>query len=165
MVDYAWKEGFPWASRADAQAVAVRIKRIGYIEPREVLEDGRDPSSPQHNIFEWNDEAAAEEYRLIQAGHILRSIVIVRTDTTELKKPIRAFVHVVPQDKLKPVYVDTMIALADENMRAQVLEKALKELEMWRETYENYSEFHPVFEAIDKVKSEINDDGFEKSMS
>lgn len=155
-MEYAWKKGFPWASKADPAEVAERIISLSsggkHPTPYDVLEDGRNIAAPHHNIFEWEDSIAAEQYRLRQAGDILRSVVIVRTDTTEPKKPIRAFVHVLPPNESDVAYVNIIDAMNDPGMRQQVLEKALKELETWKETYEGYVEFKPVIQAIRSVE-------------
>ena len=158
-MEYAWKKGFPWASRADPEQVAARIKELSrggkHPTPWDVLEDGRNEASPQHPIFEWDDSIAAENFRVRQAGDILRAIVIVRSDTTEYKKPIRAFVHVEPPGESEMAYVDITVAMKDESMRRQVLESALKELESWKETYQGYVEFMPVITAIGQVREKI----------
>jgi hypothetical protein len=158
-MEYAWKKGFPWASRADPQAVADRILELSssgkHPNASDVLEDGRRIDAPHHNIFEWEDSIAAEQYRLGQAGHILRSIVIVQTDSTEAKKPIRAFVHVIPPEQKDPAYVNIVDAMKNDDMRRQVLEKAMGELEIWRETYENYLEFLPVINAIEEIRPKV----------
>jgi hypothetical protein len=158
-VEYAWKKGFPWVGRADPQAVANRILELSssgkHPTAWDVLEDGRRIDAPHHNIFEWEDSVAAEQYRLGQAGHILRSIVIVRTDSPEAKKPIRAFVHVIPPEQKDPAYVNIVDAMKNEDMRRQVLEKAMGELEIWRDTYEGYLEFQPVVDAIEEVRPKV----------
>jgi len=158
-MEYAWKKGFPWANRADPQAVANRILELSSQDKHptawDVLEDGRRIDAPHHNIFEWEDSVAAEQYRLEQAGHILRSVVIVRTDTTDAKRPIRAFVHVVPPEQKGAAYVGIIEAMNNPEMRRQVLEKALDELDSWQETYNAYMEFQPVIEAIGEVRQKV----------
>lgn len=156
---YAWKKGFPWANRADPDAVASRILELSsqgkHPTAWDVLEDGRRIDAPHHNIFEWEDSVAAEQYRLGQARHILRSVVIVRTDTTDAKRPIRAFVHVIPPEQKSAAYVDIVEAMSNPEMRMQVLEKALEELESWQETYNAYVEFQPVIKAIEEVRPKV----------
>lgn len=161
-MQYAWRKGFPWPNRADPQAVANRILELSsqgkHPTAWDVLEDGRRIDAPQHNIFEWEDSVAAEQYRLSQAGSILRSVVIVRNDTTDIKKPIRAFVHVIPPEQKDAAYVDIVEAMSNPEMRKQVLEKALDELESWQETYNGYVEFQPVVEAIGKVRHAVREE-------
>ena len=159
-MEYAWRKGFPWADRADPAAVAGRIQALAslngrYPTARDVLEDGRNKDAPHHAIFTWDDSIAAEQYRLVQAGEIIRAIVIVRTDMIEPKKPVRAFVHVTPPEEENAAYVDILVAMNSPEMRRQVLEKAMKELEIWRETYEGYIEFMSVIAAIDNTHKAI----------
>lgn len=46
----------------------------GRLLPADVVEDARDPDSPLHSHFEWDDSEAATKYRLQQAGAIIRSV-------------------------------------------------------------------------------------------
>jgi hypothetical protein len=50
------------------------------LRPPDVLEAARPRTAPLHPAFEWNNMAAAEQYRLYQARHIVRSVRIVDAD-------------------------------------------------------------------------------------
>jgi hypothetical protein len=53
-----------------------------------VLADARDPESPLHDCFEWDDAKAAAAYRIDQARVLIRSIeIVVTTDTTIVRAP------------------------------------------------------------------------------
>lgn len=158
-MEYAWKKGFPWGNRADPALVAERIKALAsngkHPTAYDVLEDGRNEASPQHDIFEWEDSIAAESYRVVQANQILRSVVIIRNDVVEPRPPIRAFVHVIPPGERDAAYVDIVQAMQNPGMRQQVLEKAMAEIDRWREKYEEYTEFTPIVKAIDKTRGRV----------
>lgn len=52
------------------------IKRTtGDLKPEDVLDDARNPNSPLHDCFTWDDSIAAEAYRLIQAKAVIRVAV------------------------------------------------------------------------------------------
>lgn len=38
----------------------------GRLDPREVLRDARNANSPLHDLFEWDDSAAADAYRMMR---------------------------------------------------------------------------------------------------
>ena len=46
------------------------------LDPVAVVEDARDPTSPLHGFFEWDDTAAAQQYRLGQARQLIRRVKI-----------------------------------------------------------------------------------------
>jgi hypothetical protein len=53
----------------------------GRLDPELVVERARDPESPLHAHFEWNDEEAAKQHRIKQARLLIRSVrveVVVR---------------------------------------------------------------------------------------
>lgn len=166
ITEYAWKKGFPWADKADAGSVAKRIISLSgggkYPSAADILEDGRDPSSPQHPIFQWDDSVAAEHYRLSQARDIVAGVVIVRTGNIVPKKPIRAFVHVVPSggSGREVAYVNIRTAMQDSKMRHQVIENALTELEIWKEKYDGYVEFAQLIDEIDKAMVALKGAGY-----
>lgn len=45
----------------------------GKITPEALVAAARDPDSPLHDYFEWDDSTAAEKYRMMQARTMLRS--------------------------------------------------------------------------------------------
>lgn len=57
-----------------AQALKELEDRYGRVTARQLLEAARNKKHPLHREFEWNDSKAAERYRLIQAGEIIRSV-------------------------------------------------------------------------------------------
>lgn len=50
----------------------MRKQAGGTLDPTEVLADARNPNSPLHVAFEWDDETAAAAYRLDQARKLIR---------------------------------------------------------------------------------------------
>lgn len=49
-------------------------KDSGRLVPGDVVEAARDPDSPLHSHFTWDDTEAADKYRLQQAGVLIRSV-------------------------------------------------------------------------------------------
>lgn len=49
----------------------------GTLTPEKIVEDAQDPDSPLHEEFEWDDEKAAHQHRLMQARTLIRTINII----------------------------------------------------------------------------------------
>lgn len=122
------------AAAAELGGVVEQLARDGNATPQSLLDAARDPASPAHKWFEWNDSKAAEQYRLMQARFYLRSIT-VEYSTTELPAmQVRAFV---------PVYVDGQgrawkpmhEVLAVQTELDQVIETARAEMLAFRKKY------------------------------
>lgn len=132
---YKWKQGSRFG--LDAQVVGETLEELRQrhsgLTAEIVLEEARPPSSPLHPAFEWNDKKAAEEYRKEQARSLIRSVVVYDA-VPQQPVPVRAFV-VVREEEDKQIYTATSIALSDPTLRAQVLRRALSELEDWSERY------------------------------
>lgn len=62
----------------------------GSLSPSAVLEAARPEASPLHPVFQWNNDKAAEEYRMWQARELIRNVRVVR----EGGDSVAAFVHV-----------------------------------------------------------------------
>lgn len=77
--------------RPTQQVIADRLAAIadrnaGRLTPDDVIEDAKDPKSPLHGYFEWNDAKAAHAHRLEQARALIRSVkVIIETETTFIR--------------------------------------------------------------------------------
>lgn len=149
---YANREGHKnWGNVQQMGEHLERLRSVnGYLSPPMVVEDARDPSSPTHNAFEWDDTAAAERYRLEQARYLLRAIVILREPTNGDPKQVRAFVNV-RETEGGPIYTSINIAMGDPAMRQAVLQQAWRELEGWRQRYSEYQELSHVFEVIESA--------------
>lgn len=77
--DYAWKLA-GLAKGIDINDAVQELERIeslyGSLTPEIVLDASRAKNALFHTLFEWNDDVAAEHYRLQQARTILNNIEI-----------------------------------------------------------------------------------------
>lgn len=64
--------------RTEIQEAFIRglESRAGRLLPQDVLNAARNPESPIHECFEWNDCLAAESFRLDQARDLIRRVRI-----------------------------------------------------------------------------------------
>ena len=127
--------------------------RDGGITPGAVVDAARPEGSKLHNVFEWDDEKAAEQYRLTQASTLIRCIV-VKPEEKDIKEPVRMFVNCNPTDdgqKKTGSYINFRSAFEDPDSRAVILANAKHELHMFRNKYNRLKELAKVFDAIDEL--------------
>lgn len=150
---YKWKEDFRFptpAQLAGERLETIREKNGGKLTPKDVVEDSRPEDSPLHHCFEWDDEKAAESFRLNQARAIINHVVaVVQHDEKEYN--VRAFVSVTTKGSDRH-YTSMGYAMSQEDLRKQVVQSAWRELEGWKNRYKEYEELSTVFNAIDAVK-------------
>lgn len=130
--------------KADAQKVADEIGENS-ITPQEVLEKAKDEHSELHKCFEWNNDVAAEKYRLQQARAIIINLVYVPKSKEE--QPVRCF-QITTE---KAVYQPTKQFIVQKDEYQALLAKAKTELESFRKRYAMLTELEAVLEAIDTI--------------
>ena len=73
------------------EAIA-RIRKLeaadGTITAQAVVDDARDPSSPLHDHFEWDDDKAAHAFRINQARELIRSVRLVITNRESVVRTV-----------------------------------------------------------------------------
>lgn len=145
---YQWR----FAMGVPAQTAGNEFERIerkhGHITPEIVLDESRAEDSALHSCFEWNDEVAAEKYRIQQATHLIVNLTVF-SEHTEQKAPVRAFVNV--STERKGSFISVSSAMQATKTREVVLKNALRELESFKAKYKNLVEFSELFAAIEKI--------------
>lgn len=72
----------------------IRVKDGGELRTAAVVDAARPEAAPLHPAFEWDDEAAAEEWRLHQARNLVRSVVIINRNEAGEEERAPAFVNI-----------------------------------------------------------------------
>lgn len=164
--------------RGDAQVVGERLESIrakrNALTPELVLKDASNIRSPLHPYFEWDDAKAAEQHRLQQAGHLIRCVSVTFEDVeapaprqvnlvelpvmTVPPRPVRAFLAI-KDGEGESGYVGTRQAMADPEMRRQVLARAHSEMDAVGRKYRELAELSQVFLALDKVAETLTEQG------
>lgn len=128
------------------------LKRIakkhgGVINPLDVVAAARNPKSPLHPKFTWDDSEAASQYRIWQARQLIRVVVTIipRTETTE-----RVWVSLT-SDRGNGGYRALVDVLSDDEMRAQLLTEAKAEFAVFRAKFGRLAELAKVFQAFDET--------------
>lgn len=121
----------------------------GLLHPKDVVESARSKDSILHDYFCWNNTEAGERYRLYQAQTLIQVTVTVLKHHT---KVIRAFVSLTTdRGKNKGGYRTTVDVLNSIEMRNQLLEDALNELNTFKAKYGHLRELAEIFSAIDST--------------
>lgn len=138
-------------NKAPAQVAGEMMEQLEQSEkglsPETLLDANRDENAPLHGEFEWRDDVAAEQYRLNQAGGIIRNIVRITVETQE-QVPVRAFV---PTGERKQAYVSIATALTNEQWRKNLLEQAKRDMQAFSSKYRNITELSDVLTAMQKA--------------
>jgi hypothetical protein len=128
-------------------------KNGGLVHPVDVVEAARDPASPLHSEFEWDDSAAADAFRLVQAGALLRrmKVTVVKEGATPKVVNVR-LMHSLPSDRANGGgYRMLPQIVASPELSADLRQQAIRELQAFRRKYEDIAELGPVMKAIEQV--------------
>jgi len=159
--EYAWRNGarLQKGAHVPAQTVGERLEWLrgdggGELTPETVVADARDPASPLHPLFEWNETEAAHQYRLSQARSIIRAVVVRYRATPEGgPRSIVAFVNVKEGDRR--YYTATAVAMSDPERRGIVLRQAWEDFQALRRRYADLAEFATLFAALDEIEAAL----------
>jgi len=110
------------------EAVRIRLEEIaartgGRLTPEDAIEDAKDPESPLHPHFTWDDSEAAQKQRLYEARTLIRS---VRVTTVVNQTVMRTIAYV--RDPSRPGdeagYISTAVLRTEEDLaRAALVEE------------------------------------------
>lgn len=119
--------------------------------PAAVIEHARQPDSPLHGYFEWDDSKAAHAYRLVQARHLIAEIEIV-SDSKRESAPV--FVSLL-SDRKTGGYRDVGQVLASKSLRRELLATAVSELRAIQSRYDRLKELASVFKEVGRVEKKM----------
>ncbi len=143
---YKWKiPKYPVEAQVAGEELMRISKSRGRLTPYDVVDESRAEGTVLHNCFEWDDEAAAEEYRKEQARDILQNVVTVVVNNVPQPTPIRAFVNISSDYKPLPVVLEV------KEFRDEMYRKALAELGYFKSKYADLEQLSGVFKEIDKL--------------
>lgn len=134
----------------DVKQALADLANDGVIEPRRVVDAARDPDSPLHDCFTWDDTVAGERYRLDQARRLIR-VYVVKLLPGDVP-PVRAFVSLTTDRKAGGGYRALVDVLNDEALYAQMLEDALDEMNSFKVKYGRIKELQTVFAEVEKAE-------------
>ena len=142
----SWKiDGF---YKADPTLVHNEIESIGEtFTCKQIVEKAKDRNTELHKCFEWDNEIAADKYRLQQAGLIIRNLVITRVEEgKEQKTPLRMFVST---GERTGAYKPTKSVVRIQSEYENLLERAYSELRAFKNKYSMLKELDEILSLID----------------
>jgi len=143
-MSYKWK--INGIMKADPEQVGKELERLGdNISTKEVVQLAKNESSALHNLFEWNNDVAAEKYRIIQAQKIIRNIVFEdRTEKhgTEIRVMFSSGEH-------DGVYHPAKVVFTNKTAYEDLLQRALAELQAFKKKYECLTELSEILSLIE----------------
>lgn len=114
--------------------------KYGELTPRVIVDEARDPASPLHKEFEWDDAAAADRFRLIQAGQLVVRCRLTFTRADGSSGSIQQFYSI--DRKNAPVMYEPVDEIAADPLRQKMLlRQAQHEWSQLKARYEHLGEF------------------------
>jgi hypothetical protein len=114
-------------SHAEKQAAMAALNDLakrngGRITAEQLVEAARDESSPLHDYFEWDDTAAAHQWRVTQARTLIGSATLnITIDSQKISCP--GYVRDPSVDTMEQGYVQTAKIRTDEDAARDVLNR------------------------------------------
>jgi hypothetical protein len=156
VVGHSWRQGSQ--HKIDAAVAASEISRLAEangnrVDASDVVEAASSPLSPLHPEFEWDDSEAAKQHRLAQARQMMSAIRVV-FETPKNGNMVTSFTVAVQKlgsDHRKHDYTTMAYAISDADLRAEVLQTALRELAAFKRKYSELSELAQLIVVIDRT--------------
>lgn len=142
-----------------AEAIAAAYTRTeGVNLADEVLHDARDPKSPLHKHFTWNDTEAAEKYRRQQAEALIRRVKVQIIPAKE-SEPITVRAYIADRSVSESPTPRRYVGVEDlSDHGAAMVASAQRDLAWLRRKYRHLSAFSELLRAAaDDIESGDHD--------
>lgn len=152
---YEWNRSRSVDPQLVGESVAFLSEQNGGVcSPQVLVDEARPCSSPLHEMFQWDDQIAAEAHRRQQARHVIRELRIVE-QTHDGEQKVQAFVHVIRLDDDRPVegYRLTRLVVRSVDEYQQVMDEAWSQLAAWKRRYAHLADLGGILNAVDKALS------------
>ena len=134
----------------NAQIAGMTLENIiiehGSLRPSLVVEESRDENAALHMCFEWDNETAADKYRLSQAQDLIKNITVVKIGDMEPTTPIRAFISFRQDHE----YIPVLRVLQTPALQKSMMDAAIKELEIFHKKYTALDSLSELLSVIDR---------------
>jgi hypothetical protein len=137
-------------------------KEHGKITPELIVQKGRVPGTPVYKYFTNNTSEAAAKRWLDEARIILRSVYIyVESASEKDRAPVRKWICVEPTESNPTAdgYMDVVKVFADDELRKQIIDRAIQDIEIWKDRYKALKQFSvqiaTIFKALEKVHRKV----------
>lgn len=144
-VTYSWSRAF----NVPAQVVGEFFYGLRKRTPEEFIKASRSPRAPTHGLFEWNDSAAAREYRLVQARVIVSSIQVEITTLKGKREVVRAYIG----SSDRGSYVATLEADSDDLTQAE--QQCVEAMRTFKQRWRMLQLAREVINAMNAVEQRV----------
>lgn len=151
-MSYEWRPGTRTKHTVSAEVageVLAEMANRGRLTAKALVEESRPENAPLHGEFEWDDQVAAEKYREVQGGNLIRSLVIRREDKPT--ETVRAFVNVT-QSFANPSYTPINIVMEQKDGRARLIQQAYLELKAFQMKYQSLIDLASVTPILEDLR-------------
>lgn len=155
--EYKFRKGLAWD--VDPQVAGEIIDKLASknkekeVTPDMVVNEAKNPKSPLHNCFDWNDSSAAAKWRKHTARLLLGSIVV--EIITNKPEKIRAFVNIKHSEE-KQFYYNIDTVMADEEKMNIVIAQAKAKLIAASNQLKSYERLKHIALKIDELVLEFD---------
>ena len=131
----------------DAQTVADEIADIGEdVTAEQIVERAKDEGCELHKCFTWDNDVAAEKYRIIEARQIVRHLVREEVNAdNEDRPPLRVFYKTDNSGGYK--HIERTILRKEDEYQA-LLARAMAELRAFKAKYSMLEELREILDLI-----------------
>lgn len=128
------------------------IERDSKLTPAEVIEHARDPESPGHGFFEWDDGKAAHQHRLEQARQLLARRVVIETESYQVTVP--RYVRDPEAASGEQSYVNVR-SISDADLRHQILATEFSRVAQMLSRTRELAKAFGLMDEVDEVVSRL----------
>lgn len=153
---YKWVIPFKKADANVAGAVCESLENSVGLTSETLLDASRPEDAPLHNVFEWDDEIAGEQYRLIQSRNIIKNLRVITEDVTHKEIETRAFVSLETTPRAKHSFEGIMTVVSNDEKKTALLQIACRDMEAFKRKYGTIVELSDVIACMDIAISKIS---------
>lgn len=139
---YSWRKHH----NADAQAVGEWVESLSDSSPENILKLAQKKTCPAHDVFNWDNDEAARQFRLVQARVMVRSLKVEVINKKKEVISMDAFITSSDRGGYVPIFDAT-----DEELTAAE-ERFLDLIARLEKRYEDLEVAIPVIAAIRRVR-------------
>jgi hypothetical protein len=132
-----------------AELARLAAQSGGVLWPKKVVDAARPVNSPLHSKFDWNDSLAAEKYRIWQARQLIAVTVNVIGESAEAEQ---VWVSLKTDRADTGGYRSLIAVLSDKDLRGQLLQDAMEDMQVFENKYKHLQELADVFAAMRKTR-------------
>jgi hypothetical protein len=154
-----WKQGVPHKGidpvKAHKALEVIRQRNNGLTDDA-IVQAAAPRNHTLHKWFEWDDSAAAKEYRRTQARRLIGAIEVTYAEAPEITSRVYQVQHKSrPQDEHRTVYSTTEEVLANTDSRDRLIAEAIRLAMQFRRRFQSLHELDSLLQEIDKTLEKL----------